>query len=66
MSLQDVIEKIQIGNLSSAEFGQRTDELLANLYALGGEVQAMLEAIAADPRNFQARVGCVNSRTSIF
>lgn len=54
MSLQDVLSKIGIGNLSSPEFGQRTDALIANLYALGGQIQVMLGAITADPRNFQA------------
>ncbi len=56
MSLEDVIDKIRIGNLSnqgSPGFEQRTDELLGNLYALGGEIQAMLDAMVSDPRNFQ-------------
>ncbi|QYZ68865.1 hypothetical protein [Neotabrizicola shimadae] len=53
MNLEDVILKIAKGNLSSPEFGQRTDALIANLYALGGQIRVMLDAIAADPRNFQ-------------
>lgn len=53
MSLQDVLSRIGTGNLSTPEFGQRTDALIENLNALGGQIQAMLGAIAADPRNFQ-------------
>jgi hypothetical protein len=52
-----VIAKIGIGASSSTAFGQRTDELLGHLYALGGKIQEMLEAIASDPRNFQIQFG---------
>lgn len=48
MSLTDVLSKIATGNLSSPEFGQRKDVLIGNLYALGGQIQTMLDAIAAD------------------